>query len=940
MTAIQAKYWSHWLTSRGAAGGLDRLSRSIAGSRVDLHPHQVDAALFAIRSPLSKGVLLADEVGLGKTIEAGLVVSQRWAERRRRILLIVPASLRTQWAQEMEEKFQLPGLVLDAKSYAQSVRTGTPNPFRTAEALLIASYQFVASKRTEVGAVPWDLVVIDEAHRLRNAYKPSAKTAAALRECLQGAPKVLLTATPLQNSLMELYGLVSFIDSQVFCDEATFREQFLQGAPDEGRLLALRRRIAPLCTRTLRRQVLEYVQFTKRIPFTQEFYPSDAEQELYDAVSAYLARDNLHALPVGQRHLLTLVLRKLLASSSAAIGGTLERLLSRLRASESGADDGFGDDFETLEELREEWAPEERAPAPAVPATLAEERGLLEKFVGMATRIRRDAKAEALLVALRVALDKATQLGAARKAVVFTESRRTQEVLAELLQASGYAGGVVLMNGTNTDPGSTAIYEAWRERHAGEEIANASRALGVRAAIVEEFRDRGTILLATEAAAEGINLQFCSLVVNYDLPWNPQRIEQRIGRCHRYGQLHDVVVVNFLNKRNAADQRVYELLSEKFRLFDGMFGASDEVLGSLESGIDLERRIAQVYETCRTPQQIASAFDELRNELEADIRSRLETTRRAVLDNFDAEVHERLRVHRDRALATLSQREKVLLNLARFELRGTAEFAPERPAFHYTGDDAPVGWYTLDWKEAEKRGETFFRLEHPLAAKIVHRAKERAGAATTLRFDYAGLGVESASLSPLRGRSGWLAASSVEVASLDTDEFLVLVGEDDEGRRIEPDVCARLIDLGAEELEGEKSTEAPGALAAELDGEVRRVLRDLETRNAKLFDEEVEKVDRWSDDLKAGLERDIKGIDLEIGEERRASLAAASLAEKLEHQKRIKALEAKRSDMRRRLFDQQDQIDARRATVIADLEARLEAKVSSKPLFTVRWRLD
>src|ERR1019366_2817095 len=125
-----------------------------------------------------------------------------------------------------------------------------------------------------------------------------------------------------------------------------------------------------------------------------------------------------------------------------------------------------------------------------------------------------------------------------------------------------------------------------------------------RKALVDYFRDHGSIMVATEAAAEGINLQFCSMVVNYDLPWNPQRIEQRIGRCHRYGQQHDVVVINFLNKANAADLRVFELLDEKFQLFSGVFGASDEILGTIESGVDFERRIVAIYQTCRTTEAI------------------------------------------------------------------------------------------------------------------------------------------------------------------------------------------------------------------------------------------------------------------------------------------------------------------------------------------------
>src|SRR6476660_86516 len=135
-------------------------------------------------------------------------------------------------------------------------------------------------------------------------------------------------------------------------------------------------------------------------------------------------------------------------------------------------------------------------------------------------------------------------------------------------------------------------------------------------------------MIATEAAAEGINLQFCSLVINYDLPWNPQRIEQRIGRCHRYGQRHDVVVINFVNERNDADRRVLELLAEKFSLFNGIFGASDEVLGTIESGMDFEKRILAIYQECRTPAEIEEAFRALQEEMDERIRTRMDDTRR------------------------------------------------------------------------------------------------------------------------------------------------------------------------------------------------------------------------------------------------------------------------------------------------------------------------
>src|SRR5271163_860426 len=223
-TAYHAKYFAHELTKRCASDSMEKLAASLADAQVDLNPHQVDAALFAFRSPLSRGAILADEVGLGKTIEAGIIVSQLWAEKKRRILVIVPASLRKQWSRELAEKFFIPSFIMEAKSFRELSRK-TPSPFQPNQ-VVICSYHFARAKAEEVSAVPWDLVVIDEAHRLRNVYKKDNKIARALRDAIRNRPKVLLTATPLQNSLMELYGLVTFIDDKIFGSEESFRDQF------------------------------------------------------------------------------------------------------------------------------------------------------------------------------------------------------------------------------------------------------------------------------------------------------------------------------------------------------------------------------------------------------------------------------------------------------------------------------------------------------------------------------------------------------------------------------------------------------------------------------------------------------------------------------------------------------------------------------------------
>lgn len=243
----------------------------------------------------------------------------------------------------------------------------------------------------------------------------------------------------------------------------------------------------------------------------------------------------------------------------------------------------------------------------------------LREFNTLAKSIKKNSKGEVLLTALQKGFEQAEAKGGVRKAIIFTESTRTQEYLRNILENTEYAGRIVLFNGSNTDKKSREIYQSWLHRHQGTDRVTGSKTADMRSALVDYFRDEAAVMIATEAGAEGINLQFCSLVVNYDLPWNPQRIEQRIGRCHRYGQKHDVVVVNFLNKSNAADQRVYQLLAEKFKLFDGVFGASDEVLGSIESGVDFEKRIARIYQECRTEAEIQASFDALQAELELQI---------------------------------------------------------------------------------------------------------------------------------------------------------------------------------------------------------------------------------------------------------------------------------------------------------------------------------
>ncbi len=711
---------------------------------------------------------------------------------------------------------------------------------------------------------------------------------------------------------------------------------------------ALQQRLRPLCHRTLRRQVSAYVKYSRRIPLVQDFRPAESEKRLYEVVTEYLTRPNLAALPMSQRTLITLVLQRQLASSTFAIAGSLDKMARRLRDQlammppNGSVEDDLAADVDGLDSIADEWGDQPAVESPASErAAIEREIADLQSFVALATSIVQNSKGTALLQALRTSFGEAARMGAAEKAIIFTESRRTQDYLVRLLSDSPFADGIVLFNGSNTDARSREIYQAWAARHAGSDRVTGSRTADMRSALVDYFREEGRIMIATEAGAEGINLQFCSLVVNYDLPWNPQRIEQRIGRCHRYGQQHDVVVVNFLNRDNAADRRVFELLSDKFKLFDGVFGASDEVLGAIESGVDFEKRIAAIYRECRHADEIEAAFNQLQTELSLEIQSSLRQTREALMEHFDDEVREKLKLQDARSREELGRHELNLMAVTCHELRDHAEFVDDG-AFVLRGtpfperrDEIPLGLYELPRRT---RDAHLYRANHPLAEAVLQRAGSRPLPAATLRFDYEAYMGKISAVEELRGKSGWLAVACYTIESGDQPEdHLVASALTDDGCPIDQKTIERLFSLPATTIP--LSGDAPRALDELMAERTRAVDGQVTERNLRFLDAESEKLDSWADDLKLGLEVQLKDVDVHIREAKQRARTALTLEEKLTGQREVKALEAERRDKRRALYQEQDRIDGDRDALISAVEGRLKQRATSEGLFTVRWEV-
>ena len=941
------------MTLQNSANSIDRLSQSIFNAQIDLNPHQVEAALFAFKSPLSSGVILADEVGLGKTIEAGLVLTQYWSERKRKIIIIAPSSLRKQWSMEIKEKFFLESFILDGKSFKEEVARGNKNPFEQKDKIVITSYQFASRHSEAIFLADFQLSVIDEAHKLRNYHRAQkSKMSFAIAQALRDTKKILLTATPLQNSLLEIFGLVSVIDDFVFGDKKSFQKQFSSTALTSSDMNDLKERLKPIVKRTLRKDVVEYINYTKRIPIVEEFTPSKEEVALYDLISDFMLNEDLYSIPSAQRTLITLVARKLLASSTTAIMGTLETLITRLKkiiSEKKITQDELVLVADDEDELIEDYLEEESETE--VKKVFQEVRLLdddieaiqreideLETFIELAKTIEIDTKVKSLMSALDKGFEEQKKLGLKeQKAIIFTESRRTQQFLYDYLSANGFKDKVVLFNGTNTDQKSKEIYTTWLKLHKNSDRITGAKSADMKQAIVDYFKENASIMIATEAGSEGINLQFCNMLINYDLPWNPQRIEQRIGRVHRYGQKFDVVVVNFLNKKNAADRRVYELLSTKFNLFEGVFGASDEVLGSIESGVDFEKRILEIYQTCRDDKAIEEAFNKLQAEFSEQIEETTLKTRQSLLDNFDEDVHLRLKNTELKSNDTVDRFSSIFWDITKSELSDRATFDDDKKEFDYKGNRYQL---ISASKISPNPNAHTYRLNSSLGEEIIERAKERELSQTKLIFDLTGNKYKISVLDDYKDTKGYLKATKISIKSYDTEEYIIITALTSDYKLLDEEVALKLLSLEATlSVKVKIDTNDIEKLKYEYKKQEAIILKVNEATNQTHFINQSSKLHKWAEDKLASVEKELKETKAKIKELNRQAIATQNITEQTDIQLQIKAQEMKRRKIQREIFDIEEEIEMQRDELIEELKHAKEQKITTEELFTIEWEI-
>ncbi len=399
-----------------------------------------------------------------------------------------------------------------------------------------------------------------------------------------------------------------------------------------------------------------------------------------------------------------------------------------------------------------------------------------------------------------------------------------------------------------------------------------------------------------------------------------------------------------MNKANAADVRVYELLEQKFNLFSGVFGASDEVLGSIESGLDFEKRIASIYQNCRTYDQIAEAFNNLQAELESSISDSLNKTRQNLLENFDEEVHEKLRINLQESKEYLSKYEAWLWAMTKYYLGDDAEFANDEHSFSlrrnpFEGELIHPGPYRIGKNVAEAN---VYRINHPLAQRIIEKCKRLTLPLKELSFNYSTSGLKISILSPLIGKSGWLLAKRLSVVTFDTEDHVILSSRTDDGIELDNEQCARLFSVYAEEVDSDLvlEREFESQLESVYERKKTEIVEDINTKNVVYFDLEIEKLDKWGEDRRNSLKLTLKELDEEIRTLKKQARLAPNVPEKLKLEKERRTLETRRDEAWKEYDGAAKEIDQTKDKLLDQIEKKLEQNIDEEILFLIRWKLN
>ncbi len=864
------------------AFGYEKLIGVYASSDIEVYPYQIASAMFALRSRYLKGAVICDEGGLGKSYSGLLAVAQKWYEGNDRVLVVTPTPLLHQWITLLDTSFTLPFIVVDSQSaYDELIANGQSNPF-VQEAIVITTYDFAIEKSEEVKQAAFQVALFEEAHFLRRIYTGENKGALALKEAVYGAFKLLLTATPMQNSIMDLYGLINFIDDTVFADEKTFYAQYFRRPENYPELAS---RVSRYCFRTLKRQVKTYVKLPERIPITLEFTPSEKEERLYNLLEKYINMPDKKAFPKMDKYRLTFTLIRLFSSSTAALRHTLAGVANRLKKLDK-ADD---------------------------------ELAQINDMLALADSIKENTKGSLLLTALKDGFKRLKTLGASKKALIFTENRETQKYLYGLLSKGKYKGKVITFNGDKSRDYT----------------------------IMERFKNEAEILITTDIAAEGFNLSFCSLIINYDMPYNVLKIEQRINRCHRIGQQNDCFVINFLNRNSFADVRMLELINKRILQFDGIFGSTDDVIGNFSP--DLSESYGKILETARTKDEIDRAFNAVLSEFEPKNKQLVTNAEETLYATFSNEISAKLTITPQYVKDKTEEINKELWELTKFFFQKSEDYKcidetrtvriSLRPHKVFTGTKLGRNEYSIDDKTLPKSGR--HTVTGVLARNIISELFWRG------IQDKGEVYIKAGKFGRKKCQIGYYEVKFKSRNSvLHNIRYDIFVGVGANGEIISDDECRRIMALPVErftafdEIYGDKDGISKPKRHDPTDDlvDIAELRKKAATESDSAVKDEIDKLKAYNTDLKLTLNRGVEALKRELASIEQKAANVTTRLEKLDIQKQLISKQRELKQRKQSLFMDGIKMNLELENEIMELVDNAELEMVVKRIFLISVR--
>ena len=715
----------------------------------------------------------------------------------------------------------------------------------------------------------------------------------------------------------------------------------------------LRSRISKITKRTLREDAKKYIKYTNRIAKTVTFEPSGEEKRLYELVDDYLHREKLYAFASSQRHLSALILRKRLGSSTFAVASTLKRIASRMQdeyASGQLRDNRGGfiefDDLQ-VEEIEAFEASDQSSPAQInnlkERAEFKAEIEELKSYAKFAESIKSNVKAENLVNAINIGFS-ALESKAAKKAIIFTESTITQDYIAKVLEAEGFAGKYLKFNGQNKSPEATQIYRDWLAENKDSDLITGTESADKRKALIDRFKDDDMqIMIATEAASEGINLQFCSMLINYDLPWNPQRVEQRIGRVHRMGQKYDVVVVNFSNQGNTAEARILDLLANKFNLFKNTFGASNEVLGAIEDGFNFEQQISKILNTCRTDAEISQKFTELQDQFKDQIKSEHESYRAKVFDSLDPNVQDRFKRYDSEAKEAFNNFERLFMELTRYQLRNFANFEDDH-IFNLRANptpDAQTGTYFYKTNRVPHAKQ--YKYADTVAEYVRHTARHSQTPPAHLTFSLSQSSRASSPVKNLAGKTGVITVNNITFpmktgASDMSESYIISAGETTTGMPIDSEICRDIFELATTQIQL-KDVQISDSTQNLLDSQIAARQNEVKDRNTATYLDKKDILERQYQDKIIEFEMKIDNLKAKVKDKERQERQAGNAQEKLKIATEKQTIRKKIRNLTHQKFDLEDRMDDEITDKITLAQQASEGGVNIETLFKISFKI-